>query len=146
MYTGRFFLPFLLSAVLVGGLDLLGVFFDLYWKYWWFDIPLHMLGGFFVAFCAFAFASYAKKSFTSHELLLFLVLTVLVVGVLWEVFEFTTDLVLRENPYYLFDTVKDILDDSIGAVLAWLLLRLHHGTMDRSAEAFGTLDISAYNE
>lgn len=96
--------------------------FSWYWRVAWLDIPMHLLGGFWVASVALWFISrYGKTGFrkvskTTYLLSLFAVLTI---GVLWEIFEFKVDtLVNFSEKNSAMDTASDLFFDILGGVIA----------------------------
>lgn len=111
------------TGLLVAAFQALATPFSLYWVYHWFDIPMHFLGGMFVAFLALWSAHGASErgiSFTSYPyrrlsaMLLFVVLAALIVGIAWELFEVVTGMPRELN--YQFDTALDLLLDVFGGV------------------------------
>jgi hypothetical protein len=94
-----------------------------YWIYWWFDILMHFLGGFWVGISSiwllFVLLFVKGKPATSKNVLLFSLLSVLLVGILWEVFEFFTWNTFDE-PNFFTDTSADIFFDLIGGFVASL--------------------------
>jgi hypothetical protein len=86
-----------------------------YWKHRWFDIPMHVLGGATVG--AFFIALTDTKRPLAYLGGMFLI------GAGWEVMEYTNNITSGE-PGYWFDTLHDILDDAIGAIIAYVIARL----------------------
>jgi hypothetical protein len=124
----------------------IGMYYGFY-EYWWFDISLHFLGGFFMAMlmvhylgdrtsqvhrtCDVANA-HATKFYGSSILkdCLIIVGAVSFIGIVWEFVEYLASLTLIEPLYNNFgikayfigdldDTINDLLMDILGA-LAWL--------------------------
>ena len=89
----------------------MGIFYFLYWRVWWYDIPAHILGGMSVALGAAWLQTLYRKSPT----LFFCIAAALVVGIAWEVFEATFG--LTNFPADTLDTIKDLCDDVIGGVI-----------------------------
>ena len=93
------------------------------------DIPLHFLGGFFVALFFIGYlhrALGATNSFVGD--ITIIVGVSLLVGVGWEIFEFVLDKVLPAGISLfrggdLFDTLKDLVVDSAGAAAMFLRVR-----------------------
>jgi hypothetical protein len=107
------------SAILVLVLHLLAISNDYYWILWWYDIPMHMLGGSVIValymWIAEAFPKLPRLSSCCRVLLL-----ILIVGIAWEVWENLSELTSFEDKGYWFDTIHDIVDDVIGAgVMYW---------------------------
>ena len=87
-----------------------------YSSLWWFDMPMHFLGGFFVAgMTAFFFWNNEYRA-------LWVLCGVLVVGVGWEVFEIGVDHVTFALSITPIDSLSDIFFDLAGgtALLLWI--------------------------
>lgn len=88
---------------------------NLYYELPWLDIPMHLLGGFGVAWFFIALLSVLKRSYTMRVVLLL----TLVVAISWEIFERLLDLfAIREWGGWL-DTLTDLLNGIIGALAAY---------------------------
>lgn len=118
-----------------------GLFLDFYDKYDAFDDILHLTGGIWLALIVFPLILSLELTF-SRQKIPTLILKVnfytfsvaLSMGTIWEIFEFTSDLIFAGYPGYrlaqegsLFDTMMDLIYDSIGIVvgiwLFWAILR-----------------------
>lgn len=102
----------------ISGLD------GLYYQIDSYDIFMHILGGVGIGlFSAALLRSYRYGAFFSRKNI---VLMVIVVGIVWELFEIYFKLTghpLWTKLYYI-DTVKDLVDDTIGGVfIAWIVNR-----------------------
>ncbi len=91
----------------------------LYWTYRWLDTPMHILGGFALASLLIAFLFRYRP--------LYFVTGMLIIAVGWEVFEFA--LGLPQPRDYVLDTAYDLINDTIGAGIAFILA---HYTLWRS--------------
>jgi hypothetical protein len=81
------------------------------------DVPSHILGGFVTAMFLTYFAyDFVKMKGTQYQNF-FLFIGVLIVGILWEIFEIKFDFFLTKDGYW-FDTNLDIVCDLLGALLA----------------------------
>lgn len=105
---------------------LIGVIFVLhfaasmfYWysSIWYFDMPMHFMGGFFLGL---AFFWYLWPDQLSTRTMLPIVAGVLVVGVGWEVFELIFINVVAANSFHALDTFSDICFDLAGGFTALL--------------------------
>jgi hypothetical protein len=110
-----------LGIVLMAHISGLG---GLYYQIDSYDIFMHILGGVGIGLFAVALLrSYRSGMFFSRRNV---VLSVIMVGVVWEVFEMYFNLTghpLWTKLYYI-DTVKDLVDDTVGGVfVAWILNR-----------------------
>jgi hypothetical protein len=85
----------------------------LYWVYWWFDVVMHAIGGFVIGLFVYA---------AGYRTLLRLVLAVIVVGIVWELFEYVIGVMTYEDDV-LFDTILDLVMDTIGALGAYGIMR-----------------------
>ncbi len=105
-------------------LNNLGNEFFLYWKFWWFDIVMHFLGGLWVGLSALWFYSFSGffEDVRKDKPFIFLLsfLSVLVVGLGWEVFEFLIEIDFSNN--YISDTSLDLIMDILGGITASLIV------------------------
>ncbi len=112
-----------LSALVVAGLHYAALTFSLYWTTDWFDILMHFLGGFVIGigalFVFFTSGYIAVTQTIRHRgvMLLMIVMSVLVVGLGWEVWELLAGFTDRFSQ--LGDTVLDIIMDTLGAIAAF---------------------------
>jgi len=128
------FKPAFISIALVLLLDVLLIVTDGYSFLPWADIPMHFFGGFATALLAFAVHSrvYSKtktKQMPVWYLAIYIMGFVMMVGVLWEFHEYILDHTAHYWYGYpisqisLTDTMKDFLDDWLGAIVAFILFR-----------------------
>lgn len=118
----------------------MSVRFNLYYKFFWWDDLLHTFSGIIIGFLGFIFVFKLNENYSLNLnpflVALFAFCFSVTMGVLWEVFEFTTDAVLKTThqkwdlpadsillgkPYQgsgLRDTMSDLILDSIGALLS----------------------------
>lgn len=105
----------------------------------WIDIPLHFLGGVWVA-SIFLWLSpeikFSKPKFFVNKLspfvinVLFIIAFTVLVGVLWEFFEFSLDILMVFRGYSeifqgdLVDTMGDLLMDILGGLVLGIVCRL----------------------
>jgi len=85
----------------------------LYWQYRWLDTPMHLLGGFALGSLLIAVLFKFRPGYYLAGMA--------VVAISWEVFEFA--LGLPQPADYMWDTAHDILNDTIGASVAYILAR-----------------------
>jgi hypothetical protein len=110
------------TVLIVAFLHVTASYISLYEIVWWFDIPMHLGGGFFVGSYVLS-VFFGKKYFvdyTKNELTIiaFPLLVTLCVALGWEVFEYAFR--AGGNPYfsYAFDTGKDIVNGLVGSLCA----------------------------
>lgn len=98
-----------------------------YQKFWWWDLFLHFLSGVIMAIIGFALVNILNKhknlNINPILVVLFSFTFSLSIGVLWEVIEFFTDLILGINMQKsgLVDTMTDIILDILGALVVSVL-------------------------
>lgn len=117
-----------LAAVLALA-NVAGYAFDLYQSFWWFDRILHGATLFAMTFwvAVFLCSKVLDGGGRYHLLrLLLIACTGIAIGALWEVAEWAFDTIASGDVIKgKYDTVLDIIMDTIGAVLAaWLSLRM----------------------
>lgn len=112
------------SALFLLVLFCLSVFiFDptyLYFELPWLDIPMHVLGGFGVVSFLMAVAAHGKQKFTLSQVLMLY----MCVAISWELYEVVKDLVVNHVAWNGWsDTVSDVVNGAVGAVVAFLFLK-----------------------
>lgn len=101
---------------------------------WWMDIPMHILGGFWVASIFIAVTESRPDIFEiKKHLLLSFVLVIsfaVLIGVFWELWEYAFDyyfnVVIAQYSVSmtLSDTLGDLINDLMGGIIAaWIYLR-----------------------
>ena len=118
----------LISAAFVFLSLFLGSAFDLYYKYWWWDVVLHTSSGFllgivgFVALFLLNGTDRLPKGMTPAFIAFFGVTFAVTLGVLWEIFEFAVDVAapavnMQSRETGVSDTMHDLIVDTIGVVI-----------------------------
>ncbi len=96
--------------------------FFLYWKYDWFDIPMHAFGGLCVAL-GFSILPFLRISLPSrYGTLIVYLLAVVLVGILWEIFEVATGIATVDQ-YYWDDTSLDLVMDVVGGTIGYFFVQ-----------------------
>lgn len=108
---------FFIALVSMAFFHQLAIIFYLYWVYPWFDLTMHLLGGITIALGLKTVLFRTYVTFLPESILT-TVLTVLVIGIAWEVFEWSVGIV---DPSYIVDTSLDIAMDAIGGVCGYYL-------------------------
>jgi hypothetical protein len=88
-----------------------------YWysSIWYFDMPMHFLGGIWLGLISiylFPLKNYSLKSIFK------IFFIVLLVGVAWEVFEILVNRLTIQDSFNTLDTISDICFDSAGGLFA----------------------------
>jgi uncharacterized membrane protein YjdF len=153
MVAGKFFkvdipLPLEVFSVLFIYASLfLGELKNYYTNFWWWDVLMHVSSGlafgilgFFILYILYK----TEKIKTSPKMIaMFSFVFALAIGALWEIVEFTLDNTfgthMQSGSFYgaaiqncgLIDTMKDLIDDSIGAlfsaIMGYLYLKRNSG-------------------
>ena len=115
--------PIILSSLYLLILFCLSTFvFDpayLYYEIWWLDIPMHVLGGFGLAFFAGSILTFLGKSVTYWKIIIFY----LIIATGWEFYEYLKDIVLYTDKNSWKDTLSDFINGLIGMSAAYYLVR-----------------------
>lgn len=117
----------LIAAVFV--LHFLALEFHLYWSVWWYDMPVHFIGGMFVSLLFLWFRGFSGARETSGEFVgknsvsfLKIFVVVLAVGIGWEIFEYSTGF-SRMSSGYWGNSFTDILMDILGGSAGFLFFQ-----------------------
>jgi len=124
-------LALLATSLILAVVHISALHFTLYFHYWWFDIPMHILGGIVVALFFFALRAQGVLFTTRSLSLVPVIVLVLVVGLCWELFEIWAGIPLLE-PDFERDIVSDLVNDMIGGVVGWYIGTTLH-TRDQPA-------------
>lgn len=112
--------------VIIFALNYGAMLFFWYSTIWWFDMPMHFLGGFWLGLTALWIYFYARKTprvgVTAMKTLLLGLSFVLIVGVGWEIFEIGVDRFITLMPFNRLDTASDIFFDLAGGSVAVLYM------------------------
>lgn len=121
MLSKPLFKEMFITLVLIGTVHVLGVVNFWYWKFIWLDIFMHFLGGLWVGLFTLIIASTFIKepNLVRRMNVIFLsVCSAIVIGVAWEVFEYTSGISVASYDLYVKDTFKDMVMDTLGGVMA----------------------------
>lgn len=117
--------------VLLAVLHFSALTFFLYWRFPWFDLLTHFLGGAVIGCGALwlihMYEAHKGISLSNNAQLVFVIACALGIGGAWEIFELTFKLFDPDN--YAFDTSIDLVMDTLGALTAW---KLAHVTKEES--------------
>jgi hypothetical protein len=112
-------------VVAIAVINAVAVQYSWYFYHWWLDMPMHFLGGLWVALATLWIVYHSGRISVSDEYrdadraLMIALIATGVVGILWEIFEFSVDTVLVVAPTYdVADTLSDLAFDMAGALIA----------------------------
>lgn len=112
-------------TVLIAVLHSAAIEHHLYWKFWWFDMVVHFLGGVIVSLGALWFLFLSRyvpaPSVGRNGMFAIALLAIVVIGISWEVFEVLSGIPIEEN--FVFDTCIDLMMDLLGACVGYVYFR-----------------------
>jgi len=117
METKNFLLRLIYLIFSIFLLNYLAMKFYWYSSIWYFDMPMHFLGGFWLGL---AILWFFKIKEISSVLILKIILGVLFIGILWEFFEVIVNNYTTQNLFNLLDTLSDLSFDVSGGMFAML--------------------------
>ena len=109
-----------LLVIAIAVLHLLAIQELYYWTIGWYDIMMHFLGGFWVAIFVLWFDSWHTLPIRPNTLFR-IVGAVILVGILWEVYELVFGMTFVSDGGYVMDTTQDFIMDAIGGVVGWFV-------------------------
>lgn len=113
---------FLITISIIAGVHIIALELYLYWRFIWFDVPMHFLGGTAITLGIFAFADLRIPPFPEVRgqwlpILSFL----LTVMIGWELFELWAGIPIETN--YWFDTFIDIIMGLTGGAVGYYVAK-----------------------
>jgi hypothetical protein len=109
---------FLIALSVLAVIHNIAIKLFLYWHIWWLDIPIHALGGTVVALGLFALRD--LKLFPNALLKPLSVMgLVLLVAIIWEVFEIVAGIPMEEH--YVLDTIIDVSMGLLGGYIGYIV-------------------------
>ena len=116
----------LVAVIAIAVVNAIATYFYLYWTVWWFDNISHFLGG--LAMGLFTFWIFRRgyplfQPLGWVRLVSVIIFFVLIIGVGWEIFEYLFDLAGPQiGETYWQDTTYDIIADTLGAIVASIII------------------------
>ena len=92
----------------------------LYWKLWYFDNIMHLIGGFILGAIAVTLSLYSGDSVMSRYPFLTLLSILVVAGLGWEAIKFFSGAYVL--PGYTLDTLTDLAMNTLGALIVYLTI------------------------
>ncbi len=106
------------SIIILAAINALAVHFSWYSLVWWFDMPMHFLGGVSVFYLSAMLWRPALKWVPVWRFMYESVITAVLLGVLWEALELFLYIHYGTPPFILLDSVSDVCFDLAGALFA----------------------------
>jgi len=91
----------------------------LYWHYWWFDLPMHFIGGAVVALGLFTLYDLRLVIPERYLALIPVLLLVLLIAMVWEVYELFIGVPIEGD--YVSDTLIDLVMGLSGGALGYFV-------------------------
>jgi hypothetical protein len=117
----RYLIPLFGASILVSLLHFVALLQEYYWTLWWYDVMMHLLGGAVISalyiWLATSFVRLPKAGLWQ------VVSFVLFVGIAWEVWEILAGFTGFEELNYKSDTIYDLINDTIGAIAMFFIIR-----------------------
>ncbi len=125
MVSLKFIIGLFVFILIIHGLAVINSW---YWTYKWIDMPMHFLGGFWLGIIFLYFIN-PSLEIKNHKFLVMMILIVsfaVFVGVLWEFFEFLSDVFISSKVYLAAaqqgtgDTMSDLFFDLLGGLAVFV--------------------------
>ncbi len=110
---------FLIALSVLAVLHLIALSLYLYWQVWWFDIPMHLLGGASIVLGLHTLADLRMAPRSLATSLGNVLLIVLGIAIAWEMFQYAVTEVLKHN--YISDTLGDIAVGLLGSLVGYTI-------------------------
>lgn len=110
---------FFVTASVMAVTHYLAIELFLYWRYPWFDIPMHFLGGSVVSLGYLTARDFIPKLTQGWFTFIPTIIFVFSIALLWELFELVAGITTQNG--YLVDTVVDIILGLIGGTVGYFV-------------------------
>jgi uncharacterized membrane protein YoaK (UPF0700 family) len=108
---------FLISLSFLAVVHIIALELFLYWRFWWFDIPMHFIGGSVVALGLFTLRDLRLPIPARYLRAVPVVLLVIVVAMMWEVYELFIGVPIEND--YVVDTLTDLSMGILGGLVGY---------------------------
>ena len=110
---------FLIAFSLLAVVHYIALQLYLYWKFEWFDIPMHVLGGAVVVLGLYTL--YDLRIIVPRHFLRVVptLAAVFIIASIWEVFQVFAGIATEEN--YIFDTARDLTMGLLGGYIGFIV-------------------------
>ena len=122
MFSKPLFKQSFFVLILVAILHYVATVFFFYWTVYEFDSLMHFLGGVWVSLTTlwlyFFSDIFSPSRRRGVNFLIVSLLSIVVIGLFWEVFELLFGITTTSSPEYVYDTTLDLIMDTLGAICA----------------------------
>jgi len=112
---------FLITLTVLATLHWIAMTFYLYWRWEWVDIFMHFFGGAVTALGLFTVRDFMRRIPERFEYVVPILSGVIIITLLWELFEFFVVGIPLAMPYIAFDTALDIVMGVAGGFVGFLV-------------------------
>jgi hypothetical protein len=112
---------FVLTLAVLATLHWLSLTFYLYWRWEWVDVLMHFFGGAVAALGLFTVRDFLPRLPERLEYVVPIMSGVIIITLLWELFEFFVVGIPLDMPGIVFDTTLDIIMGIIGGFVGFLV-------------------------
>lgn len=124
MFKQKIFIASLIVLVLLATMHFVGIRFELYFHFEKYDIPMHILGGLWIALTVFWLLPVLTKncSIKNYKIKSFWVglLAVIVLASVWEIMELWGGITSTSDKVYLEDTMGDYVCAFVGLLIGFV--------------------------
>lgn len=124
MLKNKLLLISFLTILFIAVFHYLSIKYSWYWTFRWLDIPVHILGGFWVSLTTIWVclkAKHIESIYDYKKKVLFLMLvSVLSIAIFWEVFELVFGVTSLEKYGYWQDSLSDISNGFVGGIISFI--------------------------
>ncbi len=110
---------FLITATVMAVTHYLAIELYLYWRYPWFDIPMHFIGGSVVALGYLTLRDFVPKLPAHWFTFVPTIIFVFSIALLWELFELVAGITVQNG--YVIDTVADVIFGLFGGTVGYFV-------------------------
>ena len=108
---------FLITFSLLAVIHIIALELFLYWRFWWFDIAMHLIGGSVVALGLFTLRDLRIIIPARYLQVVPVLLLVIVVAMTWEVYELFIGVPIESD--FVVDTLTDLCMGTIGGLIGY---------------------------
>ena len=124
MLKNKLLLISLLTIILISVFHYFSLKYSWYWTYRWLDIPMHIVGGFWVSLSALWVSLHISHIDSIYgykrKALIVMLSSVIIVAILWEIFELIFNVTSLHSVGYWSDTTSDISNGFVGGIISFL--------------------------
>jgi len=124
MLKNKLLLISFLTILFIAVFHYLSIKYSWYWTYRWLDIPVHILGGFWVSLTTIWVSLKAKHVDSIYgykkKVLFLMLISVLSIAIFWEVFELIFGVTSLSKYGYWQDSISDIINGFVGGIISFI--------------------------